>query len=250
MIGGIHEALAFGGLPLLLAAVVVAGVARGFTGFGTALIYVPLASSVLSPVQVVAWLIVFDLLGAMPLMPRAIRDGAPREVAWMMPATLVGLVAGLWVLTRMEPVVFRWIICASALGLLAVLASGWRYRGDLGVAARSGVGSVAGFFGGVSGAAGPPVILFYMGGTRGAALIRANILVFLVLTDMVYLSVLGAKGLLDPFPVAIGLLLIVPYALGGLIGQAVLDPARERIYRGVSYGVIAGAALIGLPLFD
>ena len=61
---------------------------------------------------------------------------------------------------------------------------------------------------------------------------------------------LGAKGLLDPFPVAIGLLLIVPYALGGLIGQAVFDPARERIYRGVSYGVIAGAALIGLPLFD
>ena len=46
------------------------------------------------------------------------------------------------------------------------------------------------------------------------------------------------------------LLLIVPYALGGLIGQAVFDPARERIYRGVSYGVIAGAALIGLPLFD
>ena len=167
MIGGIHEALAFGGLPLLLGAVVVAGVVRGFTGFGTALIYVPLASSVLSPVQVVASLIMFDLLGAMPLMPRAIRDGAPREVAWMMPATLVGLVAGLWVLTRMEPVVFRWIICASALVLLVVLASGWRYRGDLGVAARSGVGSAAGFFGGVSGAAGPPVILFYMGGHAG-----------------------------------------------------------------------------------
>jgi uncharacterized protein len=144
VIGGINEALAFGGLPLLLGAVVAAGVARGFTGFGTALIYVPLASSVLSPVQVVASLIVFDLLGAMPLMPRAIRDGAPREVAWMMPATLVGLVAGLWVLTRMEPVVFRWIICASALGLLAVLASGWRYRGDLGVAAwRRGRGSGA-----------------------------------------------------------------------------------------------------------
>jgi len=250
VIGGIAEALAFGGLPFLIGAVVVSGVVRGFTGFGTALIYVPIASSVLPPLLVVVSLIVFDVLGAMPLTPRALRDGAPREVAWMMPATLVGLVAGLWVLTRMDPVVFRWIICVTALVLLVVLASGWRYHGRLGGTARSGVGAAAGFFGGVSGAAGPPVILFYMGGTRGAALIRANILLFLILTDVVYIAVLGSRGLLDPFAVAIGLLLIVPYALGGLIGQAVFDPAREGLYRGVSYVVIAGAALVGLPLFD
>jgi len=81
VIGGIHEALAFGGLPLLLGAVVVAGVVRGFTGFGTALIYVPIASSVLSPMLVVVSLIIFDVLGAMPLTPRALRDGALREVA-------------------------------------------------------------------------------------------------------------------------------------------------------------------------
>ena len=94
------------------------------------------------------------------------------------------------------------------------------------------------------------MILFYMGGTRGTALIRANILLFLIMTDVVYIAVLGSRGLLDPFAVAVGLLLIVPYALGVLIGQAVFDPARELLYRAVSYVVIAGAALIGLPLFD
>ncbi len=250
MTGGFAEALGFGGLPLLIGAVAVAGIVRGFTGFGTALIYVPVASSVLPPVQVVVSLIVFDLVGAMPLTPRAARDGAPREVAWMMPAALTGLVAGLWVLTRTEPVIFRWIICVTALVLLVVLASGWRYRGDLGAVARAGVGGVAGFFGGVSGAAGPPVILFYMGGTRGTATIRANILLFLIFTDAVYIAVLFARGLLDAFPVAVGLLLILPYALGGMAGQAMFDPARGRLYRGVSYAVIAAAALIGLPLFD
>jgi uncharacterized membrane protein YfcA len=249
VIGGIAEALAFGGLPLLLGAVAIAGVVRGFTGFGTALIYVPLASSVLPPVQVVVSLIVFDLLGTLPLLPRAARDGSPREVVSLMPATIAGLAAGLWVLTRTDPVIFRWVICVTALGLLAVLASGWRYRGDLGAAARSGVGAAAGFCGGVSGAAGPPVILFYMGGPRGTAPIRANILLFLVLTDVIYLALLGARGLLDPFPVAVGLMLIIPYALGGLIGQAVFDPTRERLYRGVSYAVIASAALVGLPVF-
>jgi hypothetical protein len=73
---------------------------------------------------------------------------------------------------------------------------------------------------------------------------------FLVFFDVVYLALLAWKGLLEAFPVAVGLALILPYALGVMAGQGMFDPARERIYRGVSYAVIAAAALGGLPVFD
>jgi len=240
----------FEGLPLLAAAVFVAGMVRGFTGFGTALIYVPVAATVLPPVQVIVTIITFDILGPLPVLPQALRDGDLREVLRLLPGAAVGLAAGMMLLTRLGPLTFRWMICIVSLALLAVLASGWRYRRALGDAAKSAVGLAAGLFGGAAGAAGPPVILFYLGGTEPPARIRANILMFLAAIDVFYLALLAWKGLLEPFPVAVGLVLILPYALGVLAGQAVFDPARERLYRAVAYAVIAAAALGGLPVFD
>lgn len=240
----------FDGLTLLLGTVFVAGLVRGFTGFGTALVYAPLASTVLPPVWVMVSLITFDVLGPLPMMPRAMRDGDLRDVLWLMPGAVVGLALGLLLLTRLDPVIFRWMICVIALSLLAALASGWRYRRALGRAAKTIVGALAGLFGGAAGVGGPPVILFYMGGVRPPAAIRANITMFLVLFGMLYLALLAANGLLARFPVMVGLSLVVPYALGGLMGQAIFDPRRERLYRGISYLVIAAAALAGMPVFD
>lgn len=240
----------FDGLPVLVAAVFAAGMVRGFTGFGTALVYVPVAATVLPPVQVIVTIITFDILGPLPVLPRALREGDPREVARLLPGAVVGLAAGLMLLTRLGPLTFRWMICIVSLLLLLVLASGWRYRRALGDVAKGAVGLVSGLFGGAAGAAGPPVILFYLGGTEPPARIRANILLFLAVFDVFYLALLAWKGLLGAFPVALGLVLILPYALGVLAGQAAFDPARERVYRGVAYVVIAVAALGGLPVFD
>lgn len=236
-------------LPLLAATIFLAGLVRGFTGFGTALIFVPVAAAVLSPVQAVATTLIVDIPATLPLVPRALRDGDWREVARLLPGGLAGLGLGLLLLTRLDPVVFRWIICVTALAMLMALASGWRYRGALGRVGAATVGGAAGLFGGAAGAAGPPVILFYMGGVRGPAAIRANILMFLTSFGVIYVSVLAARGLIGAFPVALGATLVLPYALGGLIGQAVFDPARERLYRGIGYAVIAAAAISGLPVW-
>ncbi len=138
------------------------------------------------------------------------------------------------------------MICVTA---LAALASGWRYRGALGPAGAAAVGGAAGVCGGAAGAAGPSVILFYMGGVRGAAAIRANTLMFLTSFGVIYLTVLTARGLIRTFPVALGATLALPYALGGLIGQAAFDPARERLYRRVGYAVLAAAAISCLPVW-
>lgn len=250
MTAALQAALAFEGLPVLVAAVVVAGMVRGFTGFGTALIYLPLAATVLPPVWVIVTIIVFDIAGALPVVPRALRDGDLRDVARLLPGAAVGLATGLMLLTRLGPLAFRWMICILALVLLAVLTTGWRYRGAPGNAAKGAIGLAAGIFGGATGIAGPPVILFYMGGAEGPARIRANIMLFFLVFDVFYLGLLGWRGLLDAFPVALGLVLIVPFALGVLAGQAAFDPTRERVYRAVSYAVIAAAALGGLPVFD
>src|SRR6056297_2568769 len=64
-------ALATPGLPWLLLAIGVAGIVRGFTGFGTALIFVPVAGIFLAPQVVVGVMMLTGLVSSAALLPRA-----------------------------------------------------------------------------------------------------------------------------------------------------------------------------------
>ena len=69
-------ALALEGLWLLVLGVILAGAVRGFAGFGTGMIYMPIASQVLPPVWALVTMICLDLLGPLPAVPRALRGPA------------------------------------------------------------------------------------------------------------------------------------------------------------------------------
>src|SRR5262249_59958125 len=58
-------------LAFVAASAIVAGLARGFSGFGAALIFIPLASTAIGPRTAAALLLVVDIVMASPLLPRA-----------------------------------------------------------------------------------------------------------------------------------------------------------------------------------
>lgn len=234
----------------LAATVFIAGIVRGFSGFGTALIYVPIASGYMPPTMVVFTLIVMDFVGPVPLYPRAFRHWNKPEVLRMVAGAIVGVTAGIWLLTKMDPYVFRWI--ASGLVIVAVIAiaSGWRYSGKVGPRTPIAVGTASGFLGGFSGIGGPPVILFYLGGQGRPEVIRANILIFFLFGEFISLANFAARGLMTWEGFYLGLVLILPYLLGSVIGAQGFKRIGENTFRPIAFVIIAAAAVIGLPLFD
>ena len=61
----------------------VSGTARGFSGFGSALIFMPLASSMAAPQLVAAVLLIIDFVAALPLIPtRGSRPIARPPPSW------------------------------------------------------------------------------------------------------------------------------------------------------------------------
>jgi uncharacterized membrane protein YfcA len=237
-------------LGLLAAAAFVAGLVRGFAGFGTAMIYLPAAGAVLPPFSALTTLALFDLVGPLPLIPRALREGAPRDVLRLAAGLALALPLGLFALSQVSPEVFRYAVSATALALLACLGAGLRYRGQLTPPLVYATGAIAGFLFGVAGIPGPPVILLYMASALPAQAIRANTLLFLVLCDVALLPMLALFGRLDTSAALIGVLLIAPNMLGGLIGVRLFQPGRERIYRRIAYAVIGFSAIAGLPLWS
>jgi uncharacterized membrane protein YfcA len=246
----IAAALATDGLIFLILAVVIAGLVRGFAGFGTAMVFMPIASQFIPPVWALTAMAIFDCIGPLPNAPRAIKDGHPRDVLRLGAGLLIGAPLGIYVLSLMSPEVFRYSISFFSLLLLALLALGVRYSGTLTKPLIFGTGTLSGFLFGIAGIAAPPAIMLYMASTHPAKVIRANLMLFLILADYVMLATLYISGLLDSSAIIIGLLLIIPYTLANIAGAAMFNPNREGTYRTIAYVVIAASAITGLPIWD
>ncbi|MEX0328539.1 MAG: TSUP family transporter [Ruegeria sp.] len=237
------------GLAVVLAAAFLGGVVRGFSGFGTALVFLPLATPQLGPFGALIALTIMDIFGPLPNLRPAWRLVDRRDLFRLLLGCAVALPVGLWVLTRIEPEVFRYAVSFLALLMLTILILGMRYQGQVSRTMVTAIGGAAGFLGGVAGLPGPAVILFYMSRPLPVAVIRATILLFLFGFDFLILGYLGGMDRLTLATVGLGLVLALPNLAGNWLGGWLFNPEHQARYRAAAYVVIALAALSGLPLW-
>jgi hypothetical protein len=236
--------------PAAIMIAALAGLVRGFSGFGSALIYMPLASAVYDPRIAAVTLLLIDTGGCVPFTIRAFAQCTWREVLPIFVAAAVAIPFGTMALLLVDPVVLRWCMALLVLSLVAVLISGWRYHGRPQLPVTIGVGLFSGFGGGAVQITGPAVILYWLGGTQPAAKVRANLLVYFLLTDLMLCAVYMIEGLFTVEAFALALLLAVPFFVAAAAGAFLFHGASERLYRAIAYGIIAVAALVSLPLLD
>jgi uncharacterized membrane protein YfcA len=237
-------------LAFILVTAFVAGLARGFSGFGSALIFIPLASSIISAKLASPLLLVIDFVAAAPLIPNGWRHADRRDVGTMLLGTLIGVPIGTWALTQIDALTVRWMIVALIVPMLALLMSGWRYRGTPTAVLTATVGALAGFFNGVAQVGGPPIVLYWLRDATVARVVRANIIVFFaassVLTTISYLI----GGVLTTAVVGLAALTGPAFGVGLWLGSHMFGLASEETFRRICYALIALAALVSLPLFD
>jgi hypothetical protein len=228
----------------------LSGAARGFSGFGSAMIYIPLMAAVYDPRIAAATMVLIDFVCAFPLAVRAAPHCSPREVIPISVAAAVAVPVGTLALLVVDPVMLRWMIAALVIALLAVLASGWRYHGRPRLPATIGVGLVSGLTSGAVQIAGPPVILYWLGGAGPAAVVRANLMVYFTFIDVIGCAAYFRQGLFTREVAALALLLGPPFILAMAAGARWFRGSSDRTFRRVAYAIIAVSALISLPVFD
>nr|WP_255552251.1 sulfite exporter TauE/SafE family protein [Maritimibacter dapengensis] len=243
------EAWATPGLVWLCLTFVIAGVVRGFSGFGTALIFMPVGTIFLTVPQAIVAVTLTGVATWGLIVPRALREGDKGEVGLLALGAFLTAPLGVWFLTWLDGALLRWLVAGAAAATLVALISGWRYTRRVPTPGLAAVGAAAGVLGGTTGLTGPPVILFYLAGAGGAAKVRANTILFLAALDVGIIVNLGIRQLVGWSDVALALWLAVPYSLGIVVGQRAFRPDREKTYRAIAYGVIALAIVTGLPVF-
>lgn len=243
-------ALTTKGLIFISLGAFLAGIVRGFSGFGTAMVFMPIAAQFLSPFEALTTLLVKDLVAPLMHVPRALRDGHPSDVLRLGVGAVIAVPLGVFLLTLIEPATFRWSVSLTAFGLLVLLIAGVRYRGVLTSKLIYLTGGFGGLLAGTIGLPGPPVIMLYMASTLPISAVRANLTLYLIVADAILIAVLWYSGLLVVSALALGFLMIAPYLAGNWTGAVLFRPEAERIYRWVAYAIIAGAAISGMPIWD
>jgi uncharacterized protein len=236
---------------LLILATFLGGLVRGFTGFGFAMVFMPIASMAVGHVLALGLIWAVDAVFAFPVASRSFRKADWREVLPLLLAAVLMVPIGVSLLLATDPLLMRWLLAALVLGAVAILASGWRYQGRAGLPLSFGVGGISGLFTGLASLGGMPLAVFWLGAQRNdARQTRDNLQTFFALSTITSGLILWHKGIIDASVLRQALPLLVPYGIGLFIGTRGFRIASESTFRRIAYLVIFCSALVSIPLWD
>lgn len=224
-----------------------AGLAKGLTGFGAAMIMAPLFGLIVAPAQSAAMIVLLHGLTAWQGLGKSWRTVDWRRVAALAAIALLCHQLALHAVNRVEPALLRrWIGAAVlAMGLLALLGIELRHRG--GRFATVLAGMVSGVFTALGGLGGPPVVYYFNGQGGPHTAVRANLLAYFMVLFIGASIGLLLQGQLGMTTVRDSVLLLPFFCVGALAGEALFARLPSSVFaRVVQLALIAigGATLL------
>ncbi|UVI39829.1 sulfite exporter TauE/SafE family protein [Qipengyuania spongiae] len=214
---------------------------RGLTGFGMAILLVPILALALMPVDAVLLANFLSLFIGLIEIRRLMR-GAERS-AWMLCAlVLLFTPAGLHMLAVTSPDIARLVIALIALSAFVAVLLPQRSRLEHGAATTGAVGIVSGLMTGYAGMPGPPVVPYYVGRNLPRETAKASMMLVFTCAGLAGLGSGTALGVLDWRLAMFALLLFPAVVLGNRLGDKASDAVSDPAWRTVVGLVLGGAA--------
>lgn len=235
-------------IAVALVAALGSAFVRGLTGFGMAILLVPVLALALPPVEAVVLTNALALMIGATEIRTLVRDA--ERSAWVIGALVVVTTPlGLYALSLTGKDVARLVIALIALSAFVAILLPKRGEGAPGRLTTGGVGVLSGLMTGYAGMPGPPVVPYYAGRNLPRSTIKASMqLIFTIaasagLASALWLGILRWELLV--FALLILPMIIAGNKLGARVSGRVSDPAW-RIFVGVVLGGAAAAAFARL----
>ena len=218
---------------LALAVVIgaLAGVIRGITGFGGAMVMSPPLALLFGPQLAVPVVLLLESIVAAPMLVQTRKLVRWRVILPIVLASAFTVPIGGYVLLSADPLILRRAIAAIVIVFSLLLLRGWRYAGAHRRATGAGLGAVAGAMLGATSIGGPPVILYLLAGPDRIEVTRANLTLFVVTSSLAGIVMLWFSGLLDLTALWTGLLLAPGYYVGLVAGSRLFSRFNDTRFR-------------------
>lgn len=229
-VGG-HDGPVSAGVVLGLAvALLVASSVQAITGFGFALLSMPLLTLVIDAKEAVAVSTLVGALASASLLARTYRSVRWDLTRWLLAGAVAGMPIGLVVLLVIDARALKVAIAVAVLAFVVVLGRGWRLEGT-GPRAEVAAGFVSGVLNTSVSTNGPPLVLALQARGLDPEEFRGTISAVFAASSLVANTLFTASGRYDAH--VLGYAAIGPPALlvGGMVGRRLgrrLAPDRFR----------------------
>ena len=202
----------------IIAIVALAGLVRGITGFGGAMLMAPPLSLLIGAVPTVVTALTLETAAALVMFPDALPKINKRVLLYLtLPACFTVPIGG-YLLVTLDPLIARKAIAGVVALFSLLLLAGLRYSGSHRPATSLVLGGVVGVLLGATSVGAPPVILYLLSGPDPHAVTRANLTVFVTSISVIGLVMLAAAGAFTVPLAASAALLCIPFVTATWLG--------------------------------
>ncbi|MFN4239089.1 MAG: TSUP family transporter [Erythrobacter cryptus] len=230
-------------IAVALLAALGASFVRGLTGFGMAILLVPVLALALPPVEAVVLGNALSLLIGLTEVPMLVRAAEPS--AWAISA-LVALTTplGLAALILTGPDAARLVIALIAFSAFLAMLLPPRPAAVPGAWVTGAAGVMSGLMTGYAGMPGPPVVPYYAGRALPRVTIKASMLLIFTLAALAGLAAAWWQGVLRGDLLVLALALLPVILIGNRLGMMVSGRISDSAWRS-AVGLVLGLAALG-----
>jgi uncharacterized membrane protein YfcA len=247
MLTYIQHMFADAGLWTAIGVTLVAGLMRGFAGFGSAMLMAPIFAILFGSAEMVVTIVAIELVVSLQLFPQVRHHADWRTLAPMSIAACAAMPLGVWALASVDKGTIVTSVSAIIVAFVLLMWTGWKYRGRRSAAASAAVGAASGAMMATTSVGGPPVLLYLLSGDDPPAVNRANIVTYYFLTQFLLIAIVLATGVAGWDALARAVVLFPVMVLGAWAGGRLFHGlASERLYRNVALGILFATGMFGL----
>ncbi len=215
------------------AAVMTFGAAyiRGLTGFGMAIILVPLLGMIIRPDEAVVLAILLQLLIGPVGLKVILADGHRSSALMIAASAVLATPLGLILLARTPPDIARVVIALIAIGAFAAVIATRKHVAQPGKIVTVGVGLLSGILTGFAAMPGPPVVPYYLREAFTPQVARASMMLVFFATAIAGSVSALLLGVASMRTVMLAVMLFIPMLLGNNLGARAFGTISPTLWR-------------------
>ncbi len=236
--------------PLLvvlgLATLFAGGFMQGLSGFGFALIGVPVLSLFMSP-KVAAPIVVTCVLVSNLLVLYNARHNVQFKRIWPLGvAGMLGVPVGAWLLHDLSVDALRLLMGGVVTVAAILMALGVRVAIKRERLAFLPVGFSSGMLSGSIGIGGPPVILFFTNQQLPPKVFRANIVAYFTILNVATNTVFISSGVITEEVLRYTLLFLPGLFAGVFVGTRLTNKVPDLLFRRIALALVIGTGVVSI----
>ena len=229
-----------------LLAIFFSSIIQGLTGFGFALVSVPIMMFILSPKEVVPIVVIHGLVINLIILFEARKWVNLKRIWPLMIAGAAGIPIGTYLLVALDATILKIFIGSVIIPFAIASLAGFKKAIRSEKLAFAPVGITSGLLASSTSLSGPPVILFFVNQGIEKQNFRANLVAYFMVLSLVATLAFVIGGVITTAVINYALWFLPSTILGAMIGIKLAPKVSEKLFRNFALIIVIIAGLLSV----